>query len=78
MAIHRPSSKKHLCGLYNFTRRFAHRVDAFVRDYGAPIGQTAQALAAPLSAGGFPEVGLVAGAVGKGLETYAQVRNQMG
>ena len=67
-----------MCGLYHNTRRFAHKVDAFVRDYGAPIGQTAQALAAPISAAGFPEVGLVTGAVGKGIQTYADVRNQMG
>ena len=78
MAIQRPSSKKNLCGLYNNTRRFAHRVDSFVRDYGAPIGQTAQALALQLAAGGLPQAGLVTGAVGKGLQTYAEIRNQMG
>ncbi len=79
MAIQRPCTHgKVLCGLYRNTRRFSHLADNFLRDYGAPIGKTAQALATPLSAGGFPEVGLVTGAVGKGLETYAQVRNQMG
>ncbi len=79
MAIQKPCTHgKVLCGLYRNTRRFAHKADNFLKDYGADIGKTAIALAAPISASGFPEVGLVTGAVGKGLETYAQVRNQMG
>ena len=79
MAIKKPCTHgKVLCGLYRGTRQFAHKADHFLRDYGADIGKTAQALAAPISAAGFPEVGLVAGAVGKGIQTYADVRNQMG
>ena len=77
MVIKQPCSHgKVLCGLYRGTRTFAHKADNFLTDYGEDIGRTAQALAPAITAVN-PTAGIVTGAVGKGLETYAQVRNEM-
>jgi hypothetical protein len=77
MAIHRPCSHgKTLCGIYSNVRSFAHKADNFIKDYGEPIGQVAQGIAPAITAA-YPVAGLVTGAVGKGLEVYSQVANDM-
>jgi hypothetical protein len=65
-----------LCNLYGGARDFEHKADGLLRDYGERGGQFIQAAAAQVALLN-PAVGLTAGAVGKGLETYAQVRNEM-
>jgi hypothetical protein len=68
---------KALCQIYGGARQFAHKADNVLQDYGERGGQFIQAVAAPVALLN-PAVGLTAGAIGKGIETYAQVRNEMG
>ena len=57
-------------------RRFAHAADKFARQYGGVAGNIMQAAAVPISALGGPTTGIITGAAGKGLATYAELRNQ--
>ncbi len=78
MALRKPCTHgKVLCGMYRGTRRFAHKADNFLKHYGEDIGQFAQTVSPAVTAIN-PTAGLVTGAVGKGLQTYAQVRNEVG
>ncbi len=77
MAIHRPCTHgKVLCGLYRGTRTFAHKADHVIRNYGETAGAIAQGVALVITAI-YPVAGVVTGAVGKGIQTYAQVRNEV-
>ena len=87
--IHKPCThSKVFCGLYRGTREFAHhakkniqefggQAEHFIREYGEPIGQVAQGIAPALTAA-YPIAGPIVGSLGKGIETYAHVRNEIG
>ena len=78
MALRKPCTHgKVVCGLMRGSRRFAHRADNFLTNHGEEIGKFAQTISPAIGALN-PTAGLVAGAVGRGLETYAQVRNEIG
>ncbi len=79
MALKKPCRHgRVLCNLYGHTRTFAHRADQFATHYGKDLGQAAQALAPVATLAGGPTAGMITAGLGKGLETYAQVRNEMG
>ena len=67
---------KALCQIYGGARQFAHKADNILQDYGDAAGKVIQAVAAPVAIVN-PVVGLTAGAIGTGIETYASVRNEM-
>ncbi len=79
MAHKKPCRRGHtLCNLYGGVRGFVHKTDDFLRHHGQDIGRGLQTAAPVAGALAGPQTALVAGALGKGLETYAQVRNEMG
>ena len=79
MALKKPCRHgRVLCNLYGHTRTFAHRADQFVTAHGQDIGKMAQSLAPVATLAGGPTAGMITAGLGKGLETYAQVRNEMG
>ena len=78
MALRKPCTHgKVLCGMYRGTRRFTQKADNFLANHGEEIGMFAQTISPAVTAIN-PTAGLVTGAVGKGLQTYAQVRNEVG
>ena len=78
MALRKPCTHgKVVCGLMRGSRQFAQKADNFLTNYGQDLGQFAQGVA-PVVTALNPTAGLVTGAVGKGLQTYAQVRNEVG
>ena len=68
---------KVLCGLYHNTQTFIHKADSLAKDYGENVGKGLQGIGAAVGTVN-PVAGGVTGAIGVGLETCAQIRNEVG
>ena len=66
-----------MCGAMHKGRQFLYGADKVLREHGKDIGKVAQA-AAPYVATLNPVAGIATGAIGKGVEEYSRIRNEMG
>ena len=66
-----------LCGLYKNTQTFIHKADSLAKDYGENVGRGMQGIGAAVSTVN-PVAGVLTSAARVGLETYAQIRNEVG
>ena len=66
-----------MCGSLHKGRPFFYRADKVLREHGKDIGKVAQA-AAPFVGAVNPMADIATGALGKGLEKYSRIRNEMG
>jgi hypothetical protein len=68
---------KVLCGLYHNTQTFIHKADSLATAHGENFGKGLQGIGAAVATVN-PVAGVLTSAAGVGLETYAQIRNEVG
>ena len=66
-----------MCGALHKGRQFLYGTDKVLREHGSDIGRGLSSIA-PLVGAVNPVAGIATGAIGKGVEEYSRIRNEMG